>query len=139
MTQKKSNTTVFEKLGASIVNVLVALAIFSPFYFVVNDVLMQKLLLIGIFFLVTLLALFFNNNRGVGMTVMDTSYVRKRISLKRHFVYNVLYTLSFATLLFSFYFPFDLFLFNMLVIQLPTIYFTGTTMHGLLAGYVGTQ
>jgi len=50
------------------------------------------------------------------------------------FVFIVLYTLSFSTLLFYFYFPLDLFLINMFLLQLPMVIIKKTTLHGFLAG-----
>jgi hypothetical protein len=45
-----------------------------------------------------------------------------------------LYTLSFSTLLFYIVFPFDLFLINMILLQIPTIILKKTTFHGFLSG-----
>jgi len=53
-------------------------------------------------------------------------------------IYAVLYTASFATLFIWIWFPFDLFLFNMIFLQLPCVLLTGTTLHGYLSGGMTT-
>ena len=62
-------------------------------------------------------------------TVWEKPYTR----FQRN-IYSILYTLSFSTLFFHILFPFDLFIVNMMALQLPTIIISGTTLHGLLSG-----
>jgi hypothetical protein len=71
--------------------------------------------------------------RCFGMRLFGTIWEKKYSRLQRN-VYSVLYTLSFSTMFFSLYFPFDLLVVNLFFIQLPTVYFSGTTFHGLLSG-----
>lgn len=54
-------------------------------------------------------------------------------------IYSILYTASFATLFFYIFFPLDIFLVNMLCVQLPLIRMTGTTLHGFLSGNMRTR
>lgn len=49
-------------------------------------------------------------------------------------LYTFLYSLSFSTIVIWIFYPFDLLLFNLLFIQLPTVLLTGTTLHGYLSG-----
>jgi len=130
-------TSTFKKLATSAINVFFVFIIFLPFYFVVNDILTKKLILIGIFFGYNIIFLLFNQNRCLGMMIMKTRYAKK-YSKSQHFLYVVLYTLSFSTLLFWIFFPFDLFLFNMLLLQLPTVITKKTTLHGYLSGNITT-
>ncbi len=71
--------------------------------------------------------------RDFGMLLMNTRW-KDRPSFLRYTLYNILYTLSFASLFIYFYIPFDLFVLNMFAFQLPAVCLTGTTLHGYLAG-----
>ena len=122
-----------KKIVSSLINVFFFLIIFSPFYFFINDNFLKKISLIGLFFIYNLFFLLFNKNRCLGMIITKTRY-KKEYPKWRHLLYDTLYTLSFSTLLFWVFFPFDLFLFNMLILQLPTLIFKRTTLHGYLAG-----
>jgi ABC-type long-subunit fatty acid transport system fused permease/ATPase subunit len=62
----------------------------------------------------------------------------KKYSKPKQITYSILYTLSFSTILFSIFFPFDLLLFNILLLQLPTIIFKKTTLQGYLSGNITT-
>jgi len=130
-------TTVFEKLAASVINVLFVLVISMPVYFFVKDSLTKKFMIIGIFFVYNLVCMVFNENVCLGMMLMKTRYARE-YSLSRHVLYVMLYTLSFSSLLFWIFFPLDLFLVNMLLLQLPTILIKKTTLHGYLSGNITT-
>jgi hypothetical protein len=59
---------------------------------------------------------------------------KEEYSLKQQLIYVFLYSLSFSTIVIWIFFPFDLLLFNLLFIQLPTVLLTGTTLHGFLSG-----
>lgn len=59
---------------------------------------------------------------------------KKDYSIKQQLLYVFLYTLSFSTIVIWVFFPFDLLIFNLLFIQLPTVLITGTTLHGFLSG-----
>jgi len=130
-------TTALEKLATSAINVFFVLVIFLPFYLLVTDNLTKKLILIGIFFVCNLVFVVFNDNRCLGMIIMKTKYAKKH-SKSQHFLYAILYTSSFSTLLFWIFFPLDIFLFNMLVLQLPIIIIKKTTLHGYLSGDITT-
>ena len=131
------STSALEKLGASAINVFFVLLMFLPFYIKLDDTLVKKVVFIGLFWIHNLIFLFLNNGRDLGMILLRTRYAQN-YSKFQLFIYDILYTLSFSTLLFWIWFPFDLFLANMLLIQLPTIAFTKTTLHGYLAGKVTT-
>ena len=125
-------TTAFEKLLSSTINVGFVLGCFFPFLFLDLSVFGSKVLLIFLFFVYKIGVICFNHNRSLGMMITG-AYWKKEYSLRKQFVHAVLYTLSFSTLLFSFFFPFDLFLLNM-SFQFLMVKLTGTTIHGYLSG-----
>ena len=131
------DTSIIEKLVPSIINVAIVLLISSPILILKSSVLEKKLIIIGLFFLYGLIFIFFNNGRDLGMILFKT-YWKEHYPLIQMLIYNFLYTLSFSTLFFWKFFPFDIFLFNMLVLQLPIILLTGTTLHGFLSGGMTT-
>jgi hypothetical protein len=59
---------------------------------------------------------------------------KEQYPFKQQIFYVFLYSLSFSTIVVWVFFPFDLLLFNLLCIQLPTVLLTGTTLHGHLSG-----
>lgn len=126
-----------QKLTTSAINVTITLAIYSPLHFLIQSTLNKKLLIITIFFLTHQLFIFTKTKRCIGMRFTKTKYKTIPTSFQ-YTIYSILYTASFATLLFHIYFPLDIFLANMLLIQLPTIILTGTTLHGYLSGNIST-
>ena len=132
-------TTPLEKLLNSAINVMVVFIFFLlPFPIILDFTLfLKKFIFICLFFLYKLIVIFFNGNRSVGMMITQT-YWKKKYPIANQLIHAALYTLSFSTLLFWIFFPFDLFLINMLFIQLPSIILTGTTFHGYLAGNMTT-
>lgn len=54
------------------------------------------------------------------MIIMKTRY-NKDYKFSQGLIYIILYTISFASIFFYIFFPFDLFLFNMIFLQLPFI------------------
>ena len=130
-------TTALEKLTISIINIFFVLLMFIPFYFLMNNLLEKKLILILIFFSYNLIFFIFNENKCLGMIIMKADYKEEYPKLNQ-FVYIILYTASFSTLLFWFFFPFDLFLFTMIFVQLPTVIIKRTTLHVYLSGNITT-
>lgn len=125
-------TSAIEKVLTSMINVVAVFFICLPLlkFLSINE---WKIAVIVIFFLYNLFFLIFNQNRCLGMIIMGTRW-DKRVSFNRKLLFIILYTLSFSTLLFLVWFPFDIFLANMLLLQLPSILITGTTFHGYLSG-----
>ncbi len=125
-------TNVFEKLLPSVINAsfvfLASLPLLKTLSF--NE---WKIAVVAIFFIYNLFFLVFNGNRCLGMILVRTRWGR-RAGFQKEFLYICLYTLSFSTLFMSVWFPFDVFLANMLLLQVPSILFTGTTFHGYLSG-----
>lgn len=130
-------TSILQKFAASVINATVVLLAFLPFYIYIENILYKKLILIGLFLLYNLIFLAFNNSRCLGMILMET-YYDKRYPKINQLLYILLYTASFSTLLFWFYFPFDLFLLNVVILQIPTILINGTTIHGYISGNIKT-
>lgn len=128
-------TSIIQKILPSIINVLIVFVIASPFLFSKIPVLNKKIILVILFLVYNLIFVFFNHGRDFGMMIVG-SYWKENYPVINLLVYSVLYTASFSTLLFWIYFPFDLFLVNMLLVQLPTVILTGTTFHGFLSGHM---
>ena len=75
----------------------------------------------------------FHNDRDLGMVLINTGWAEKYPPWKQ-LLHNLLYTASFATLFFHVFFPFDLFLFNIFVLQLVSVKMFGATFHAFLSG-----
>jgi len=130
-------TNLFEKALPSLINLVVVALLSIPLIWTPWDIITKKICIIGLFFIYNLLFLFFNKNRCLGMIIVDT-YWKKEYSLKNKLIFLILYALSFSTLFFWIFFPLDLFLVNMLFLQLPMILIKGTTFHGYLSGQMVT-
>ena len=126
-------TTPLEKLLTSFVNVAIAFLFLLPCFFLELPFFYVKLIFIALFFLENLLAISFRNYRLPGMMIQNTHW-KQHYSLAQQLTHAVLYTLSFSTVLFWIGFPGDLLLFNLLILQLPCVLLTKTTLHGLLSG-----
>jgi hypothetical protein len=127
-------TTALEKLFTSLVNVVVACVVWTPFLlFDGLSALTLKLIIIGLFFLENVMAIIFLEYRLPGMLIQKTIW-QCRYSTMNQLIHAVMYTASFATMLFWIWVPGDLLLFNLLLLQLPSVLLTKTTFHGLIAG-----
>jgi hypothetical protein len=126
-------TNFIEKLLASIINVFVVGIVFFPFVFLDINWFTKKLILIAIFLFYNVFFLIFNKNRCIGMICLRTKW-KENYPIINQVIYILLYTLSFSTLLFHIYFLFDLFLINMIFLQLPMVILKKTTLHGYLSG-----
>ncbi len=125
-------TNVIEKALTSVINFVIVFIISFPFFKYLSF-LNWKISIIIIFFLYNLFFLIFNENRCLGMMAVGTIW-DKKVSFPKELLFIFIYTLSFSTLFFWIWFPFDIFLINILFLQLPTILMTGTTFHGYLSG-----
>ncbi len=130
------NTNVVYKLLQSVVNVLVTFIFTLPFLFVYGITIEWKISWITIFFLYNLFFEFIYG-RCFGMILFNTHYEARKLPIEK-VVYIMLYTASFSTILFYIWVPFDLLVFNLLILQLPCILLTGTTLHGFLSGGIKT-
>ncbi len=130
-------TTIFEKLLTSVINSLVAILLVAPFLKLAENSISEKLMIISSFFILKLAAMIFNQNRNLGMVIIG-SYWNKPTTIFNQIKYNLLYTISFASLFFWIVFPFDLALLNLLFIQAITVKITRTTMHAYLSDYLIT-
>ncbi|MEI6498515.1 MAG: hypothetical protein WCO23_00985 [bacterium] len=130
-------TNIYQKLLPSVINVLVVFVFLLPLRWVNFPIWEKGIVAVIIFFAYTLIFLIFNRNRDLGMIVVGT-YWKEKYPVWQHLIFNILYTASFATLIIWIWFPFDLFLTNMILLQLPSVLLTGTTFHGLLSGKMVT-
>ena len=126
------NTNILEKIAPSIINASVAIILSLPILSL-HNITLWKISAISLFFLYNLYFLVFNENICLGMMICNTRW-KKQVSFKNEFIYIVLYTISFSTLFFWVWFPFDIFLINIFILQLTTVLITGTTLHAYLTG-----
>lgn len=128
-------TTYWEELVASLADIIVigviTLLLHSKFASIP-----WQIIAIVTFFLYSLLFLMTPSKRDLGMFVVK-SYWKEPYSLQAFVIYTVLYTLSFSTLFVQILFPFDILILN-LIAQAIVIRYTGTTIHGYLAGNITT-
>ncbi len=129
-------TNIVYKLFPSIVNVFFTFLLSLPFLLIYGNTTKWKIIWIGIFFLYNC-TFEFAYKRCLGMMLFNTHYEIEKTSLQK-ILYILLYTVSFSTLLFYIWFPFDLLMVNVIFIQLPCILITGNTLHGLLSGGIET-
>ncbi len=130
-------TSILEKLLPSVINVAIIFALATPFLFY-WPIISIKIILVILFFVYNFIFLFFTESgKDIGMIIVG-SYWLNNYNSSQKFLYCILYTLSFASLLYWIYFPLDIFLVNMLLLQLPCILISSTTLHGLLAGKMVT-
>lgn len=130
------NTNALQKLSVSIINTIFVLLLSLPLYFIFGFSTTYRISLPIIFFLYNLSFLFLTKNRCLGMIILGINW-NEEYPLKQQILYTFLYSLSFSTVVIWILFPFDLLLFNLLLIQLPTVLLTGTTLHGHLSGRIG--
>jgi len=132
------DTRIIEKIFPSIINTVLLLIITLPILYLRGPDLVWKLTIIGLFYIIQIGHTHENAEfRCFGMKVFGTRWKKKYTKLQRN-IYSILYTLSFATLFISFYYPFDVFIINMLALQLPAVLLTGTTLHGYFSGNMRT-
>jgi len=130
-------TNVWQKLLPSVLNAIFVGLITLPVWFLNFELGRIKVTIISAFFLCTILFIFFKNGRDPGMIIFKT-YWKRNYHFWRKLIYSVLYTASFSTLFFSFWFSFDLLIFNLFLIQLPCVLISGTTFHGWISGGMET-
>src|SRR6185369_13817190 len=133
MIYEVKTTNAWEKLIPSLINAVIAFGLSTPFLLLFGPSLYWRISVVAIFGLYETFIFVFQKDRCFGMKIMDT-YWHKHYTLRHHVVYNILYTLSFATMLFYVWFPLDLLIVNLLLIQLPFVLITGTTLHGYVSG-----
>ncbi|QQG52314.1 MAG: hypothetical protein HY931_03170 [Candidatus Falkowbacteria bacterium] len=126
-------TVAHQKLLASLVNVSTVAIISFPAFYIFGFDLRFKLSVLATFFAYETFFGFFKEKRDLGMLVVG-SYWHDNVSFLRYCAYNLLYTISFSSMLFYVWFPFDILLFNIIVVQLTCVLITGDTLHGGLTG-----
>jgi len=125
----------YQKLFASIINVLVIFILAIPLWLTDLSMPWEKFILVIVFFVYELLFLMIGNGRDLGMMVVG-SHWRKKYSTRRRVIYAFFYAASFASMMFWIHYPLDVLILNLLLIQLPSVLLSGTTLHGWLAGMV---
>jgi hypothetical protein len=129
----KGNTTAIQKLSVSVISTAIVLLISLPIYLIEGFTIKYKIAVVIIFLLYNLFFAIFFKGQTLGQRILKINWV-KEYPLKNHLIFSFLYTLSFSTIFIWIFFPFDLLLFNLLLIQLPCVLITGYTLHGYLSG-----
>lgn len=93
----------------------------------------KKFMLISNFFLYHLVFLIFNQSRDIGMMALDLDW-REKYPKSKQILNLLINTACFATIFYSIFFTFDLFLVNLILLQLPSFLMTGTIFSSFLAG-----
>lgn len=127
------NSTAIEKLSVSIINTFFVVLLSLPLYYIFGFTTKYKISLILIFLIYNLFFALFNKGETLGAKILKIKWV-KEYPLRNHILFSFLYTLSFSTIVIWIWFPFDLLLLNLLLIQLPSVLITGYTLHGYLSG-----
>lgn len=125
-------TTIRQKIVPSLITMVVVFVVSIPVFVLTDRAVIRRFVLIGVFFFYNLICLFVGDGRDLGMVIYRT-YWAERYGIGQRLVYAILYSASFSTVVVWVWFPFDLLLINLLLLQLPTILVTGTTLHGLLS------
>jgi hypothetical protein len=126
-------TNAAEKLLTSLINALVAVLASLPFLLLDLSLREYQCLLLALFLIENLVAALWGDHRLPGMRLQGTVWQRP-YPLPQRLLHALLYSASFATAVFWIWFPGDLLVVNLLLIQLPCVRLTGTTLHGWLAG-----
>ena len=129
-------TNIVYKLFPSITNVVFTFILSLPFLLIYGNTTKWKIIWIGIFFLYNCI-FEFAYNRCLGMMLFKTYYEKEKTQLQK-VLYSFFYTMSFSTLLFYIWFPFDLLILNLALIQLPFVLLTENTLHGYVSGKTKT-
>lgn len=133
---KMKTTNISYKLFPSVINIIVTFVLSLPFLLIYEDITKWKIIWVVIFFLYNCI-FEFAYNRCLGMMLFGTYYEKEKTILQK-LLYVFLYTISFGTILFYIWVPFDLLIFNLVAIQLPFILITGNTFHGFVSGKIKT-
>lgn len=134
MAVQVKKTNAFWKLANSIVNVSFVFLVSLPLLFTLGaDTIEYKISVALIFLAYQLTVAITPDKVDFGDLATKTRWIKK-YPLRNHIVFAVLYSLSFSTVFIWVFFPFDLLLCNLLLIQLPVVVMTGHTLHGYLSG-----
>ena len=133
------NTTAFWKLAKTIINTCFVLLVSLPFLLYFGFDWRYKIAVIIIFFIYQLIVALTPMHRDLGDLITKTHWIDS-YPTKNHVAFAFFYTASFSTVFIWLYFPFDVLLINLLIIQLPFVLKTGYTLHGYISGkMVGTR
>ncbi|MDR1196876.1 MAG: hypothetical protein LBL08_01190 [Candidatus Nomurabacteria bacterium] len=118
-----------DKLLVSAINFVVAAIPTIPFFFIGY----WQIALVSFFLIYQVATAFTKTGQSIGMRALKIRWAKK-YPIKNRLIFAILYTASFATITVWVFSPFDLLIFNLLIIQLPMVLTTGYTLHGFLAG-----
>lgn len=131
---KAKKTNAFWKLANSVVNVTFVFLISLPFLYTVGfNSIYYKVIVVLLFLAYELIVAITPKKVDFGDIVTGSRWIKK-YSVKNHIIFAFLYSLSFSTTFIWIFFPFDLLLVNIILVQLPCVLKTGYTLHGYLSG-----
>jgi hypothetical protein len=121
------------KILASVINVIISLLVWAVLRSIDNEFFDNKIWLVFLFYTYNVIFIFFEKDgREPGMKLAKT-YYEKDYSIFQKILYCTLYTASFASLIYWIVFPLDIFILNMLCLQLPAFLMKRNTFHGLIS------
>ena len=127
------STNAIEKLSVTLIDTALVLVLSIPDYLIFGFNNYYKIIVVLLFLACNLTYILVSKNRCLGMILLNI-YWKRNYPIKNQLIYAVLYTLSFATAFIWLFLPFDLLLVNLLLVQLPLVLKTGSTLHGYLSG-----
>lgn len=122
---------ILQKFSPPILNSMIIVGIgiiLAPF-----QILPPKIFIVILFVIYNLGCFLFNKNRDLGMAMVGV-YWKQNYNRAQQLFYIILYTLSFTSIFFHIFFPFDLLLFNVVLLQVPSLFYGGMYFQNLLAG-----
>ena len=122
-------TNALDKLLVSVINFVVVVIPTIPFWFIGY----WRVALVGFFLVYQVIVAFSRSGRSFGMVLLGICWAED-YPIRNRLIFAVLYTMSFATIVVWVFFPFDLLVLNLLIVQLPVVLVTGKTLHGFLSG-----
>jgi hypothetical protein len=134
--KKRRPNTPAEKFRNSAINVVFSGAISLLAFIVINEWHVFRIVWLVVFFFHQALAICFFDGRTLGH-ILTKTYHAQRYDMWQYWIWSILYTVSFSTVVFGIMFPGDLFLVNM-VLQFICIKCLGTTIHQYFAGGMKT-
>jgi len=122
-------TGALDKFLVSVINLAIVIIPTIPFWFIGY----WQIALVVFFLTYQVVVAFTKTGQSVGMRLLNIRWA-KDYPIRNRLIFAVLYSASFATIVIWIFFPFDLIIFNLLLIQLPMVLVTGYTLHGFLSG-----
>ncbi len=136
---KKSNqfrqTTRLEKIIASLVNIGVCFILSLPILIVYRSRVQWQIAFVvaaGIYQVIVATIL---RDRCLGLRAIKARWEQERYPTRRRIIFHTLYFLHDASVAVWIFFPFDIFLANILILQLPLLLIANSTFQNWTSGF----